>query len=198
MTGHVCAAVPTIRALFRLWCGSLDDSSSRPSRFASNGKRSSWYSKSANSQSNHSRNLASQHSIGTGKEKSKIAQQHFGAMPSQDSIALAELQPVDERTYQPPRNQRFAGPWNSGRPRRVPQAEQPPAIFRQPWMDGDPDDSSSDKGMLLNPESPKASSVKAIEAHMEAMEARMAALEEEVQYYHSRSDPSLAPHKARP
>ena len=80
----------------------------------------------------------------------------------------------------------------------MPQGEQPPAIFRQPWKDEEPTDSCSDKGILLEPDSPKASSVQAIEAHMEAMEARMAALEEEVQYYHSRSDPSLAQYRARP
>ncbi|OAG01213.1 uncharacterized protein CC84DRAFT_1263222 [Paraphaeosphaeria sporulosa] len=197
VVGHVCAAVPTIRALVRLWCGSLDDSSSRsrPSRFgkgwgsstASSGKRSSWFSRS---QSYHSSNLLP--SQNTDKEKSAgiTVQQHFGVQPlleTREDVVLLDLQPIRERAYQPARPQRGVGQWNSGRPRWVTDEEQPPSIIREPWKEADIDDSSSEKDVLPNQGFARTSSVRAIEEHIHSMEARMLELETEIQFYRSNS-----------
>jgi hypothetical protein len=198
--GHTCAAVPTIRGLIRLWCGSLDGSSSRsrPSRLgkgwghsaASSSKRSSWLSRSVNSQSNHSNNLLSSHT--TGKEKSAgiTVQQHFGVQPSveaQDEVVLSDLQPIRERAYQPTRPQRGIGQWNSGRPRWQPQEEEPPAIIRERWKEADIDDSSSEDNILPARGMARTPSVRAIEKHIMSMESRMAELEAEIQFYRGNS-----------
>ena len=217
VVGHVCAAVPTIRALFRLWCGSLDDASSRPSRFAFSSKRS-WFSRSSHSQSNHSRNFSMQNSIGSGKRswfssnhshnlsfqnstgggkgqsEKMLTQHHFGALPSpatEHSIALSDLQPIRERIYQPSQYQRHISTWNSGRSRWAPE-EQPPAIIREHWRDPEVDDESSEKGILQDRNLARTSSVKAIEAHIESMEARMTALEAEIQYGQDSSDRAVS------
>ena len=196
--GHACATIPTIRGLVRLWCGSLDDASSRPSHFGrgwgssttSGGKRSSWFSKSGNTQSNASRNISSPQNLGSGKEKSAVinVQHHFGVLSveTQDSVALADLQPIrrHERAYQPPRHQQN---WNSGRPRRIPEDDVEPVILREPWKDADVSDSSSETSILKDRGVTRTSSVRAIEAHIQSMEARMAALEAEVHAYKARS-----------
>ncbi|KAJ4358228.1 uncharacterized protein N0V89_002808 [Didymosphaeria variabile] len=194
--GHVCAAVPTIRALVRLWCGSLDDSSSRsrPSRFgkgwdsstALSGRRSSWLSKSGNSQYNHSNNLLSLQVTGKEKSADSNVQHHFGVQPvieAQDSVLLSDLQPIRERAYQPSRPQRGVEHWNSGRPRWAPQEEQEPALIREPWKEADIDDSSSEKDILPDRGLARTPSVRAIEVHIQSMEARMAELEAEIQFY---------------
>jgi hypothetical protein len=200
VVGHICAAIPTIRGLIRMWCGSLDDSSSRsrPSRFGkgwgssttSSGKRSSWFARSGNNQSNYSNNFLSSHTKGKEKSAGITVQQHFGVQPSveaQDEVVLSDLQPIRERAYQPARPQRGVGQWNSGRPRWQPQEEESPAIVREAWKEADIDDSSEEENILSARGMARTSSVRAIEAHIMSMESRMAELEAEIQFYRGNS-----------
>ena len=123
------------------------------------------------------------------------AEHHFGTLPSpatEHSVALSDLQPIRERAYQLPQQQRHISKWNSGRSRWAPDEEQPPAIIREPWKDHEVDDESSEKGILQDRNLARTSSVKAIEAHIESMEARMAALEAEMQYRHDNPDRAMS------
>jgi len=155
VVGHVCAAVPTIRALVRLMCGSGTLDGSRPSRFAgtnsysSGSKDRAWLPRRKDSEISHSRNLSAR-----SQEKSSAvsSSDHFGidlSSDNQQDIILADLQPIRDRVYQGPRlrGQCFEQ-WNSVRPRVAPVKEEPePAIFRDTYTDG-LEDTSSEKEIL--------------------------------------------------
>ena len=163
IAGHVCAAVPTVRALQRavgrvLWrilcCGEEGgtEGSSRPSRFggrsAESGSGSGDSKGKLNSASSASQSQGgSQAGGGKAREKGKhgVTATESGVRDEEGDIPLAKLRPTVDRGRLS--QALFSRPWN---PNRETARSFEPALYRDAWGNDGQSDRVSDADSLLS------------------------------------------------
>lgn len=163
IAGHVCAAVPTVRALqrsagkafkrFVLCRGdeSGSDGSSRPSGFGANGSGGSGDGRgktgSGRSGSSGESRDGSERSVEKGKTMHKVVTASSRDEDEERNIPLAPLRPTLDRGRLS--EALFSRPWNANRERDTVQSYEP-AIYRDAWGNDGQSDRVSDAASLIS------------------------------------------------